>query len=361
MQYLRAMKKYRKSDQYYVDEYDRRTILLLKELEIREAEKRKAAQSSEVKQRVLIQEYVSLDSFYHNAVMRARNKANSILTSIQLHEQYDRLVAKYPEPQNISCKTCNSLMFVCNHFFKEGAAEILFVFECPQGHSPKRALYPSGEEFYLPQRRCEKCSGLLHSTTKKTKKKFTVIETCKKCKSKRVDEIDIPKGEYEPINEEERIKYCNAYVGLNTFREDLHLVDELAKSLEKQRKEKEEQEKYSFDIVLRLKIPQLEDRLLRLTEKKNYTKLSFEKPVFSSHTVLQFSLQDPTSRSEKESLKQLQKIIQADLFLTNWRLIKTELTYRMGYLTGKVKGFEQDDDILKISKEIHEKRGKDCQ
>lgn len=354
------MQRYRKHDQYYIDEYDRQTIVLLKELESIYTMKLKSAQSLDEKQRLIIGEYSSTDSFYHKAVLRARNRAESIQASIEHDERRDRLVAKNPEPRNIDCKTCSSVMILCSHFFKEGPAEILFVFECPQGHLPKRAFYPNGKEFYLPERRCGKCNGGLQSATRRTKNKLIFTETCKECKSRTVDEIDFPKEE-EPINEEDRGKYCTTYLNQNTFLEDLQVVAKLAQSLEEQRKMKQEQEKYRFDAVQKLKIPHLEQRLIQLTEKENYTKFSFEKPVFTSHTVIQFSVQDPTDRSEMESLKQLQMAMQADLFETNWRLAKSDLTYRMGYITGKVKGFEQDDDILKIAREIHKRGGIDEQ
>lgn len=102
----------------------------------------------------------------------------------------------------------------------------------------------------------------------------------------------------------------------------------------------------------------MEQRIAELIEKHGYTKITFEKPVFTKHTVIPFSVQDPTDRNEEQSIKQLQKILLRDLFETNWRLVKTDLSYRMGYLTGKLKGFEQDDDMMKIAKEIHEKRNK---
>lgn len=349
------MNKYRKSDQHYIDEYDRRTIHLLKELENKEASKRGKAKSIEEKRRIMIEEYASFDSFYHNAVMRARGRADFIQASIQRDEGYDRLVEKYSKPQNINCKTCNAPMFVCSHFFKEGPAKILFVFECPEGHSPRRAFYPNGNEYHFPQRRCEKCKGELHLAKKETVTKLIFIETCEKCKLEKVQEIAIPADD-ETINEEERRKYCTAYMNRDTFEEDLKVVADLAKSLAEQRKRKQEKEEYNFDAVQRIKIPQLEHRLSQVTEKEGFAKFSFEKPVFTSHTTIVFSVQDPTDRNEKESAKCLLKALHSDLFETNWRLVKSELTYRMGYLTGKVKGFEQDKDLMKIAKEIHEKK-----
>lgn len=190
---------------------------------------------------------------------------------------------------------------------------------------------------------------------------MTFIETCKKCKSKKVDEIDISKERNAPIYEEERKKYCTAYVNQNTFWEDLKLVADLAESFEEQRKKKQEKEEYGFNTVQRIGIPLLEQRILQLTEKEGYTKFSFEKPVFTKHALIHFSVQDPTDRNEKESIKQLQKALQVDLFETNWRLVSADLTYRMGYLTGKIKGFEQDDDIMKIAREIHEKKSRNKQ
>lgn len=233
------MEKYRKPDQYYIDEYDKRTILLLKELESKEATERSAAKSFEEKQRLAVKEYVSFDSFYYNAVMRARDKKNCIQSAMQRDENRDRLVAKYVEPQNITCKTCNSLMFVNTHLFKEGQAEILFVFECPNGHPPRRAFYPNGKEFLFSIKRCETCKGELQLDTRENKKKLKFIETCKKCGSKKVDEIDIPQDD-APIDENDRQKYCTAYINRNMFLEDLKEVAELAKSFEEQKKEKKE-------------------------------------------------------------------------------------------------------------------------
>lgn len=95
------MDKYRRPDQYYIYEYEKRTIFLLKDLESKEVVKRNTVDSLEEKHRLIIEEYASLNSFFHIAGMRARNKEDSIQTSIRMDVNHDHLVARYPKPREL--------------------------------------------------------------------------------------------------------------------------------------------------------------------------------------------------------------------------------------------------------------------
>ncbi|MEO6508676.1 MAG: hypothetical protein ABIO02_01875 [Patescibacteria group bacterium] len=46
---------------------------------------------------------------------------------------------------------------------------------------------------------------------------------------------------------------------------------------------------------------------------------------------------------------ELGKIINTVLEDTNWRLILNSITYRLGYLEGRLKGYEQEEDMLKLA------------
>src|SRR5690606_22422525 len=54
------------------------------------------------------------------------------------------------------------------------------------------------------------------------------------------------------------------------------------------------------------------------------------------------------SRKDYESSNNLQKILKEALEGTNWRLVSNSLSYRLGYVSGQLKGYEREEDILEI-------------
>jgi hypothetical protein len=77
-----------------------------------------------------------------------------------------------------------------------------------------------------------------------------------------------------------------------------------------------------------------------------------DKPVLSKHVVIKFSVQDPSSRTEKESTKALCKAVNDNLFYTNWRLQNSSVLYRLAYLEGTLKAHDDDESLLKLAMEI---------
>jgi len=45
-----------------------------------------------------------------------------------------------------------------------------------------------------------------------------------------------------------------------------------------------------------------------------------------------------------------QKVIKTALDPTNWRLMTAGLSYRLGYLSGSLKGYEWEEDLMEIVK-----------
>jgi len=71
---------------------------------------------------------------------------------------------------------------------------------------------------------------------------------------------------------------------------------------------------------------------------------------------MEFSVQDPADRTPDKSVKALKRLVEKALFTTNWRLMSPGFEYRLGFLSGQLKGFSLDEDLLKIAREIWEKK-----
>ncbi len=120
--------------------------------------------------------------------------------------------------------------------------------------------------------------------------------------------------------------------------------------------DKEQQKKtdpaYQKAIKLKkLTVIELEKLLSKVLEKENYIKLSLDKPVFEKQVIVPFTIQDSDSnRKEYDSVHKLQKIIKRVLEETNWRLMSEGVIYRLGYLSGRLKGYEQEEELVKLIK-----------
>lgn len=89
--------------------------------------------------------------------------------------------------------------------------------------------------------------------------------------------------------------------------------------------------------------------LAKILEKNGYVKLVFDKPEISQFVIIPFTVQDDNpKRKDRESELELRKIINKTLEKTNWRPMSEGMTYRLGYLYGRLKGYEKEDDLIKL-------------
>jgi hypothetical protein len=67
--------------------------------------------------------------------------------------------------------------------------------------------------------------------------------------------------------------------------------------------------------------------------------------------VVPFVVQDgKPERNEYDSKTALKKLIASVLEGTNWRLMSGGVSYRVGYLSGKLRCHETEEDLMEISK-----------
>jgi len=348
------MEKYRKSDQYYIDEYDKRTIKRLKELEqlMEQAYKEFKIDMDNPNSQKNNTDYWGYQMQYLNTgVHFARSKEATIQSYIQEDERKDRLIYSTPIPTNVRCNTCFEPMRFELFDFMGKNSELIFIFSCVKKHLPKKAVYPDGREYYISKSSCSYCGGRLIAKKKKTKYKLTLIETCKQCDKTEVLEFDLSPEKILPIIEDERKKYCTDFIGRRDFYDDLKAITDLMDLLDNE-------EEVDYSQVKQLNIAQLEQVLSEQIKKANFIKVHFDKPKVSRYLIVEFSAQDPTDRNEAKSIKKLKKVIETALFPTNWRLMSSGISYKLGFLNGQLKGFSVKEDLIKLSREINAKKTK---
>ena len=99
----------------------------------------------------------------------------------------------------------------------------------------------------------------------------------------------------------------------------------------------------------KLKIIQLSELLTPTITKAQYNDFKFGQPQVGREVSLDFSCLDAKDdREEYQSKKELQKLIEEVLIDTNWRLMSEGTSYRLGYLTGRLRAYESEDDLKKL-------------
>jgi hypothetical protein len=151
--------------------------------------------------------------------------------------------------------------------------------------------------------------------------------------------------------EQYRQEFCLSEKDGEEYIMDSDRLKELSRFL-KERKEKEHDPDYQKAISLRkLTIVELEKFLKVILEKEKYIKLAFDKPVIDRHVIVPLTVQDGDSlRKEYDSVHKIQRVLKRVLEDTNWRLMSEGVSYRLGYLSFKLKGYEQEVDLIRIVK-----------
>lgn len=270
-----------------------------------------------------------------------------------------------PAPANITCDTCGKLLVSDMKMledYTDKPMRVLFYYPCKTCKT-KQAIYNTREEFISKPKLCPKCGVEIkekHTIKNKGKSKIiTWIRTCPSCKFTETEIDDFEKSHAEFEKEQREDKEL-----LSKYREEFCLSDEkgkeyvemfeameVANEVYEEEKQKYDDSVYQTAIQLkRLSIIELEKLLTETLEKERYIKLSLDKPNIGQFVMVPFSAQDAdSSRKGQDSTRKLEEVLKAVLGNTNWRLQDNTLSYRLGYVSGQLKGYEQEEDLVAIS------------
>jgi hypothetical protein len=101
--------------------------------------------------------------------------------------------------------------------------------------------------------------------------------------------------------------------------------------------------------VNKISITDLETLVNKTLEESGFTRLSFGSPDIDLQVLVPFTLQETKpKRRDRESVADLYNLLKTTLKDTNWRAPKDMMSYRLGFVSGKLKGYESEDDLLKL-------------
>lgn len=358
---------YLKPKQYYIDRYDLRTIKdclhyyqrLYKELpKIIKDTKNKSTSEEDIRKDWLRLMNMIIVSIRAERFRHKEKIINEWMEEDKLkQEKFDNV-----ESLEIYCDDCNVLM---EEMFKslqeedKNNLQVLFMYKCPKCNK-RKAYYDNGKPHESKPTLCEKCGNEIDISIKSNDKKDTTKWTykCTSCDYKKVEVDDHKKWKQEQNEKETEDKNL-----LIKFRKDFVFSEEEGKEVlygletmknigEEVKKMKEKQKDPAYQKTLnikKIKVVEVNKLLKELMEKDGYIDLQFEKPDIGRFVAVPFTVQDEKAeREEYNSKTQLKKLIEKTLEPTNWRLMSEGISYRVGYLSGKLRCYETESDLYKL-------------
>lgn len=353
---------YLREDQYYIDLYDLHTIeeCLRWYFNLKEGMNKERGKIKKLTDEEFDKEVHKGVSYTVNVIKieRYRRKAETIREWMDRDQRTQEKYDNATPPEEIYCKDCFSRTKVTSKdLLGLDDDQVIFMFRCVKCNKGQ-ALYEDGTEWHYEPPNCPKCDSPLKSTYKSKKDISTTIYSCPNCSYTKKDVHDFNKSREERMKKEARDKKLLAEYR-KQFCYDDKVGPEAVISLDnivgfvKQMKEKEEKEKNPIfqkaKKLKTLKIGQLKELLEKTIDKEGYEDLAFAKPEMGQYVIIDFSVNDlKEDRKEYDSKNNLKKLIKTALENSNWRLMTEGISYRLGILTGRLKAYEREEDLIKL-------------
>jgi Zn ribbon nucleic-acid-binding protein len=351
---------------YYIDLYD---LLTIKEcLRTIESSKKPLKSDPEKGKKKSPYDTKKINTLVVNIIIsfkkgeRYKEKSSTIREWMEEDRRKDEFVAHAIEPANTRCSNCGERMKSTSRdlYDLEGSKmRVLFFFECPACQKSK-GIFDNGDEYVSKSSNCPQCDRKLTVKYKREGNVVTRIRKCGICKfsDTNINDFDAQEAEWKKKQQEDKEL-------LKKYRDEFCLTDKEGKEYifstaqlertvdllgEKEKRENDPAYKKAMKIK-KLKIGQLKEIIVKAIEKEGYQDLSFEKPEMGKFVTVKFSVNDmKDERGEYDSRNNLKKLVRSTLDGTNWRLMSDGISYRLGILTGGLKAYEGEEDLIKLVK-----------
>lgn len=278
-------------------------------------------------------------------------------------ESKDRRLASAQPAVTPYCRSCGEDMQITLrsylHRDRPGAKadDILFMFDCKPCHK-RLALWQDGTEWEGYQARCEKCGATVEETDKRQGSVITSTYTCSNCGHRHKSTMTLgakAKPKPDPYFKLDRRRFCfDAVTGEKFLARKAHL-EHIGALLEKGRQRlgigtvSADPVAEAVETIKRLKIAQVSSLLAPAVTKAEYSEFKLGEPQIGREVMVPFGCLDTKPERESyDSRMGLKKLITDTLAGTNWRLMSDGIHHRLGYLSGRLRAYESEDDLRKL-------------
>lgn len=369
-----ATANYLKDKQHYVDFFDLLTVKeclrVIKTFQdlYKESLTNEEIEGVDGKEKVKAINYLLYWRLYTIKAERYQGKGETIERWVAEDRLKQEKLDDTSEPLDIICSNC-CIPIHSNHKYLEDYLDkplrVLFFFEC-SSCKKRKGVYDNGEEHLSKPQLCPNCHKEVKVTRQYSGEIITWITACPTCgfEEKEVDDFKKKEAEWQEkekkdkeLLEKHRDEFC---LSEKEGKEHIEMIEKLQMAHVIFEEAKKKHDDPAYDRVLQLKkinVTELEELLTERLEKERYIKLSFDKPEIGQHVIVPFTLQDSdSSRGDSGNTRYLQDLIKVILEMTNWQLLNNSLSYRLGYISGQLKGYEREEEMLEMAGRKKEKK-----
>lgn len=278
-------------------------------------------------------------------------------TRIREWMERDRIfdeIAATPPHRPVLCNTCGIEMEPsgghCKYDYDEPRnSRMAHYFFCSRKHIPGKIVYTDGEERPVNPNQCSACQST-NLDDKFDEMTEEAVFTCGDCGHEMRVDLSIKPEPKDSYFARDRKLYCLSEKDGEEYRHYKANLAALAAASAAQ--EERERHKSLYDKVAKiekLSIFQLEARVRTELEKVGFAAVRFEKAESGQCVVLPFSFQETKAdRSARSGELAAQRVLKHALEPTNWRLMSDGISSRLGQFEGRLKGFDNEEDLLKL-------------
>ncbi len=365
-----------KDEQHYIDRYDLHTVEeCLDTVKMFQEVYKKSLASAELKDLSEEEKLRNVNLMLGRILFVVKGKRYKRKSeTIQKWMEEDKLKQDKqdytPTPEGIACPFCGSSMSFnsskhLDYSYDSPIMRMMFLFKCSKCEK-QQWVYDDGEIRVSKPDLCPKCKEEIDVKATRKGKVITWKYKCKACGYTKTEIYDLSKHDEEHTkwkaeqeNKEEedqkllekyREKFClNEKNGIE-YVETLEAM-EVGNEVYEEEKQKYDDKAYQTTVNLkRLTVLEIEKLLTEKLENEKYAKFTLDRPDMGRFVTIPFNVVDANStRNPNISEATLKKLLKDILEDTNWRLMSDGIRYRLGYLSGTLKAYEQEEDLLELA------------